>query len=312
MIGIGQSYSGELLSIPSGTVSKWRKRLGLRRLSNAQGQQQGWRRSIQHFRPCLTCHATLRLLPSESGQIIGWNDRGARVTRVRKKLKLWIPNAFDRARIPVVKAGKANKPNWGSGYKRRRGFCVSKKSSPERWLQWASHEELFALKELEQKTCWSKHPAFRSQMPLDKWRRVKTMTSQERLNEAQRRRYNEDQNYKMRCAVRQATSRIKHRLPLDWDSEQILGASIELVCAHIEALFGQGMTWLNHGQWHIDHIMPLCKFDLTDPTQAKLAGNYKNLRPMWASVNIKKGGRWTAESQQVWELLRREQGIFSN
>jgi hypothetical protein len=313
MIGIAQAQSGRLLSVPDGTIHGWRKRLSVaRNVTGKQAQQQLWRISIYPWRPCITCHAALKLLPTESGRLIGWTDRGARVARARKRLGLWLPNSFDRARIPVVKAGKANKSNWGSGYKTRRGFCVSKKSSPERWLQWASHEELFALKALEQKVCWSKHSAFRSQMPLAKWRRVKTMSAQDRLNEYQRRRYNEDQNYRMRCAVRQATSRIKHRLPLDWDSEQILGASIEIVCGHIESLFERGMTWLNHGQWHIDHIMPLSKFDLTDPSQAKMAGNYKNLRPMWGILNIKKGGRWTSESQQVWELLRREQGISSN
>jgi hypothetical protein len=72
------------------------------------------------------------------------------------------------------------------------------------------------------------------------------------------------------------------------------------------------MGWHNQSKWHIDHIMPLCKFDLTDPAQARMAGNYKNLRPLWDYLNLQKQGRWTAESQQVWELLRREQGIFSN
>jgi hypothetical protein len=251
-------------------------------------------------------------LPAESGRLIGWADRGARVAKARKRLGLWVPSSFDRARIPVVKAGKANKSNWGSGYRRRKSFCVSKKSSPERWLQWANHEELFALKALEQKVCWSKHPAFRSQMPLAKWRKVKTMTAQERFYESHRRRYNEDQNYRMRCAVRRATSRIKCKLPLDCNSEHILGAPIEIVCSHIESLFDDGMSWQNHGKWHIDHIMPLCKFDLTDPAQARMAGNYKNLRPLWRRLNLQKRGRWTAESQQVFELLSMEQGISLN
>ena len=282
--------------------------MGLIRTSNKQGQEQSWRRSIYQFRNCITCHCALKLLSAESGRLVGWNDRGARMARTRKRLALWTPNTFEKSRIPVVKAGRANPKDWGCAYKTRRGFVISPKSSPERWLHWATHEETFAIKQHEQRVSWSNHPVVRSTMPQAKWRRVKTMTSQQRLKH----RYNTDQNYKMRCVIRGATSRIKRKLPLDWDSQQILGATIETVCGYLESQFTDGMNWANHGQWHIDHIMPLCKFDLTDPTQARMAGNYRNLRPLWDHLNLKKAGRWTADSQQAWELLRREQGIFSN
>lgn len=284
----------------------------LPRTSNKQGQDQSWRRSIYHLRNCLTCHSALKLLSAESGRLVGWNDRGERMARTRKRLGLWTPNTFEKSRIPVVKAGRANQKDWGIGYKTRKGFCIKPKSSPQRWLHWAMHEELFALKQHEQRVSWSNHPAVRSTMPQAKWRRVKTMTAQQRINESQRNRYNTDQNYKIRCVIRGATSRIKRKLPLDWDSQQILGATIETVCGHIEAQFTYGMAWDNHGQWHIDHIMPLCKFDLTDPAQARIAGSYKNLRPLWGKLNLKKGGQWTEDSQQLAELLRLEQGIFSN
>jgi predicted nucleic acid-binding Zn ribbon protein len=72
-----------------------------------------------------------------------------------------------------------------------------------------------------------------------------------------------------------------------------LGCSIgELIC-HIESQFEDGMTWENHGinGWHIDHIVPLCSFDLTDEEQLKKAIHYTNLRPLWGTENRKKGGR---------------------
>jgi hypothetical protein len=244
--------------------------------------------------------------------MIGWDGRGEKVAHTRKRLGLWMPTTFERARIPAIKAGKANPKQWGIGYRTRKGFCVKPNSSPERWQHWAMHEELFALQALERRVCWSAHPTTKSIMPLFKYRRVKTMTAQQRASESQRSKYATDQNYKIRCVIRGATSRIKHRLSMDLRSEQILGGTIEIVCAHLESKFQKGMTWHNHGEWHIDHIMPLSKFDLTDPMQARMAGNYKNLRPLWSYLNLKKGGRWTDESQQVWELLRREQGIFSN
>jgi len=38
---------------------------------------------------------------------------------------------------------------------------------------------------------------------------------------------------------------------------EYVGCTIEEFKAHIEAQFKEGMSWDNHGKWHIDHIIPL-------------------------------------------------------
>lgn len=71
------------------------------------------------------------------------------------------------------------------------------------------------------------------------------------------------------------------------------------VKAHIERQFQRGMSWENWGHkadergrvWHIDHIIPLCKFDLTKPEEIARANHWSNLRPMWSEDNLRKGGR---------------------
>ena len=61
----------------------------------------------------------------------------------------------------------------------------------------------------------------------------------------------------------------------------MLGCSLAELKRHLERQFTLGMTWLNYGRvWHIDHIIPCAKFDLTDGRQQRLCFHYLNLRPL--------------------------------
>jgi hypothetical protein len=59
---------------------------------------------------------------------------------------------------------------------------------------------------------------------------------------------------------------------------------------YIESLFSDGMTWDNYGEWHIDHIKPLCTAKTVDEV-IKLT-HYTNLQPMWWFDNLKKGKKY--------------------
>jgi len=76
-------------------------------------------------------------------------------------------------------------------------------------------------------------------------------------------------------------------------AKDLLGCSIQELKLHIEAQFKYGMAWDNHGiyTWHIDHIKPIASFDLSDPKQLKECFHYKNLQPLWAKDNLKKGSK---------------------
>lgn len=76
-------------------------------------------------------------------------------------------------------------------------------------------------------------------------------------------------------------------------SVQDLGCSIAELKVYLESLFQSGMSWDNYGPkgWHIDHIVPLASFDLTDREQFLKACHYSNLQPLWASDNLKKGSK---------------------
>jgi hypothetical protein len=73
----------------------------------------------------------------------------------------------------------------------------------------------------------------------------------------------------------------------------LLGCSIEQFKQHLEQQFDVNMSWDNYSYevWHIDHIKPLSKFDLSNLEQLKEVCHYTNLRPLWTQLNLKKGNR---------------------
>lgn len=73
--------------------------------------------------------------------------------------------------------------------------------------------------------------------------------------------------------------------------EATLGYSISGLRRHIERQFAKGMSWAKFfdGSIHIDHIIPIAAFDLSEPDAIRRAWAMPNLRPMWADENIYKG-----------------------
>ena len=70
-----------------------------------------------------------------------------------------------------------------------------------------------------------------------------------------------------------------------------LGYSRNEFFAHMEALFKPGMSWQNHGEWHIDHIKPVASFIREGNLDLKQVHALANLQPLWASENMKKGAK---------------------
>lgn len=68
----------------------------------------------------------------------------------------------------------------------------------------------------------------------------------------------------------------------------LVGSSILHLKQYLESKFTKGMTWENRGLfgWHIDHIIPVSSFDLSDPTQQAKCFHYTNLQPLWATTEI--------------------------
>lgn len=70
---------------------------------------------------------------------------------------------------------------------------------------------------------------------------------------------------------------------------ETLGYSAEQLKEHLGNLFTDGMSWNNWGEWHIDHKIPISKFNKND--NPKIVNSLDNLQPIWAVENIKKSNK---------------------
>lgn len=83
-------------------------------------------------------------------------------------------------------------------------------------------------------------------------------------------------------------------------TQSLLGCDMAHLKSHLESLFQPGMTWQNHGPvWHIDHIKPCSKFDLSDPEQQKICFNWMNLQPLFAADNLKKSDTYASPEHKA-------------
>lgn len=88
---------------------------------------------------------------------------------------------------------------------------------------------------------------------------------------------------------------LRNRLRLAVKNNQKAGGTLELIGCDIDVLkqrlsskFKPGMTWENYGDWHIDHIIPCCVFDLTIEENQRKCFHYSNLQPLWEKENLAK------------------------
>lgn len=110
----------------------------------------------------------------------------------------------------------------------------------------------------------------------------------------ERNRLKVDLNYKIKVYLR---SRVRAAIKGNWKSGSAvkdLGCSIDELKLYLEKRFELGMDWNNWSStgWHIDHVIPLYNFDLTDRGQFLEACHYTNLQPLWAKENLSKGRRY--------------------
>jgi len=127
-----------------------------------------------------------------------------------------------------------------------------------------------------------------------------------RTLENERARYRSDWAYaearRIRCRTRDAFKRAGVCKPAA--TMKLVECTAQEFRDHIASHFLDGMCWGNRRLWHVDHIFPLCAANLADPLEARAVCNWRNLRPLWRSDNISKGGKVTAESLALFQSIK--------
>jgi hypothetical protein len=101
-------------------------------------------------------------------------------------------------------------------------------------------------------------------------------------------RYHSDINYKIGTLLR---SRLKSAIQNNQKTGSAvrdMGCSIDDFKLHYQSTFTPQMTWKHFmdGLIHIDHIIPLSSFDLSNREELLKACHYTNLQPLWATTAI--------------------------
>ena len=93
----------------------------------------------------------------------------------------------------------------------------------------------------------------------------------------------------LRALIRQSFKRNGNKYEKKSKTENILGCTVKDFKNYITLKFSKGMSLNNHGEWHLDHIIPLA----TAKTEEEIIrlNHYTNFQPLWAKDNLIKGDK---------------------
>lgn len=120
-----------------------------------------------------------------------------------------------------------------------------------------------------------------------------------RVNAYTRGRWRADVQFRLRMILRTRLNDALNGRRRPGSAVRDLGCSIPELMTWLEKQFRPGMTWANHGAWHIDHKRPLASFDLADRAQLLEAVHYTNLQPLWAQDNLHKGAKLASSGRDA-------------
>jgi hypothetical protein len=99
-----------------------------------------------------------------------------------------------------------------------------------------------------------------------------------------------DKNFQLSEILRSKIHKMLKNQPTSYTN--IIGCDMDFLKKWLEFRFDNIMNWNNLGSyWHIDHILPINKFDLNKPENIKICFHWTNLQPLQSTENILKSDK---------------------
>jgi len=93
-------------------------------------------------------------------------------------------------------------------------------------------------------------------------------------------------NYRLKKSI---AARLRTVLVKNDSTMSYIGCNVQYLREWFEYNFTEEMNWDNYGlYWSIDHIIPVCKFDLTNDDEKLKCWNWSNLMPVKINYNSSK------------------------
>lgn len=107
-----------------------------------------------------------------------------------------------------------------------------------------------------------------------------------KINEKYNYKYYNDPIFKLKRLIRRRISLVINK---DQSTDIYTGCSTNDLKEWLEFCFIDNFSFENHGKlWHIDHVIPIEKFDLNNYKEKELCFNWKNLMPFSCKKNLSK------------------------
>lgn len=124
----------------------------------------------------------------------------------------------------------------------------------------------------------------------------------------QRERHRSDPDFRLAHNLRRSLAHYIHG-KRSTPAAKLLGCSWSEFRQSLESRFVEGMNWDNYGTyWHIDHEIPITRWNLSDPAQLAACWHHTNLRPLLAELNVREKARleidFSAEIERRANLFR--------
>lgn len=235
---------------------------------------------VMKWLPCSICMAAIGIGSQTSGRLLGVNDTSIRKQWKRRGIKRDERAGIKvgRIRVSALRAidNKAIERKYSiEARKAYESACMESIKQNAKHFDWsciASHE--IAKKRSRDYQSMRHHTS-----PKNSNYRLKKIARSRIYNAIKR-------------LERVENPRMRYR------TEKMIGCTIEQLRSHLELRFKRGMTWNNHGtHWHIDHIIPMAHFNLTDDSQLLAASHYTNMQPMLAAENLEKSDKLQRDTQ---------------